>query len=802
MLAGVVSALVLMPGSAAATPQGEVVATGNSTPGFTSSNLMQITVGPDGNLWTVSQAPQKALRITPSGQVTEFTTGFLPGSNPSHLANGPDGKLWISAFRNTPGDPDRVYRMTTAGAIDDYRQSPLLGFPIAAGAGAITTGPDGNLWMTGFVNPGYLFKITPSFDFTEFQAGVVSNFTANLDPYDVTTGPDGNLWFTERNDPGRIGRITPAGAVTEFTAGLTPNSTPNSITAGPDGNLWFSEYQFPAGRIGRITPTGTITEFPADAGDPASIAAGPDGNLWFVTVDSTKIGRITTAGKVDLFPSNATVIGLNTIVAGPDGAMWFTLQNSPGQIGRIFPGPAVKTGGASAIGQSSVTLAASIRPNGQPTSFKFDLGETTAYGKQSDPGSAGSGTEFLPGLRFVTGLKPSTTYHYRAQASNDADSALGDDATFTTATALSAVKAQPRRFRVNRRGPAEKVVTAKRRKPASKGTKLKFTLSGDARVVVSLERKVTGKKKGKKRKKASYVAVGKFAVQGSRGPNIKKFSGRLGKKALKAGSYRATLIAIDKAGIRGDSKQLSFTVVRRYTRRTAVIPAARPTSHRQGLSASLARVLEIERHLETARSAARRAPQPLGLLFGNVTLSSSFRAGVLAISAIRAAVKIVPGSLACIDHDAIADMRTPTRTGDPMPVDPTPEDVQKLLQEDPGGPVVMLNLLRYDPDGGRERYAEYAPRRRRTCERVGGELLYAGDCSTALVTPEGFNWDTMLVVRYPSRQAFLDMVADPEYLEISKIRTGALAEAVLQATNALGRALRQECLKSGRSFKP
>ena len=30
-----------------------------------------------------------------------------------------------------------------------------------------------------------------------------------------------------------------------------------------------------------------------------------------------------------------------------------------------------------------------------------------------------------------------------------------------------------------------------------------------------------------------------------------------------------------------------------------------------------------------------------------------------------------------------------------------------LLAEDPGGPVVMLNLLRFRPDGGRETYGRY-----------------------------------------------------------------------------------------------
>ena len=43
-------------------------------------------------------------------------------------------------------------------------------------------------------------------------------------------------------------------------------------------------------------------------------------------------------------------------------------------------------------------------------------------------------------------------------------------------------------------------------------------------------------------------------------------------------------------------------------------------------------------------------------------------------------------------------------------------------------------------------------------------------------------WDAVLIVRYPSRQAFSDMVADPEYQQVTRLRTEALTEAVLQAT--------------------
>ena len=117
-----------------------------------------------------------------------------------------------------------------------------------------------------------------------------------------------------------------------------------------------------------------------------------------------------------------------------------------------------------------------------------------------------------------------------------------------------------------------------------------------------------------------------------------------------------------------------------------------------------------------------------------------------------------------------------------MAVDPRGTDLKRYLQEDPGGPVVMLNLLRY-AEGGRESYEQYAEALRTTfLPRYGGEILYAGDGSTSLVAETGQDWDAVLLIRYPSREAFSRMVADPDYQQVTALRTRALTEAVLQAT--------------------
>jgi uncharacterized protein (DUF1330 family) len=117
-----------------------------------------------------------------------------------------------------------------------------------------------------------------------------------------------------------------------------------------------------------------------------------------------------------------------------------------------------------------------------------------------------------------------------------------------------------------------------------------------------------------------------------------------------------------------------------------------------------------------------------------------------------------------------------------MTVNPTGADLKRYLAEDDGREVVMLNLLRFQ-DGGRPSYEEYAERLRPFLAEIGAEVIYLGDCSTTLVAPDSHDWDAVLLVRYPSRRAFSEMVRNPAYQEITGLRTRALNAAVLQATS-------------------
>jgi uncharacterized protein (DUF1330 family) len=117
-----------------------------------------------------------------------------------------------------------------------------------------------------------------------------------------------------------------------------------------------------------------------------------------------------------------------------------------------------------------------------------------------------------------------------------------------------------------------------------------------------------------------------------------------------------------------------------------------------------------------------------------------------------------------------------------MAINPTGQGLKSFLEAAPDEPVVMLNLLRFR-EGGRERYEEYLSHFGGHAREVGGEVLYYGDGAAALVAEDGQAWDAVLLVSYPTRRAFSDMVRNPAYQEGTHLRDEALVEAVLQPTS-------------------
>jgi hypothetical protein len=95
--------------------------------------------------------------------------------------------------------------------------------------------------------------------------------------------------------------------------------------------------------------------------------------------------------------------------------------------------PVVTTEAADGITATGAVLNGTIDTRDQRTSFKFELGTTTAYGIEVT-GDAGDFGVVSVGAQ-ASGLDPGTVYHYRLVATSADGTTTGDDVTFTTASA-------------------------------------------------------------------------------------------------------------------------------------------------------------------------------------------------------------------------------------------------------------------------------------------------------------------------------------------------------------------------------
>ncbi|MBI3783227.1 MAG: DUF1566 domain-containing protein [Deltaproteobacteria bacterium] len=253
-----------------------------------------ITVGPDGNLWFTSYA-DKVGNITTAGVVTEYSVPTV-NSAPMHITAGSDGNLWFTENRG-----DKIGKVTLAGVVTEYPLPPNT-YP-----NHITAGADGNVWFTKACCS--LGKVTP--------AGEITFVPIPGDATGITTGPDGNLWISLQI-PDSLAKMTADGSITLYP--LPPNGGATGIAGGADGNMWFTHESW----IGKLTPAGVVTEWAVGA--EGIITMGPDGNVWIAKDGAQRIAKFPIAPSPH--EQHATFAwsagGVNE-----DGAMFTTFLNDP-----------------------------------------------------------------------------------------------------------------------------------------------------------------------------------------------------------------------------------------------------------------------------------------------------------------------------------------------------------------------------------------------------------------------------------------------------------------------------------------
>jgi hypothetical protein len=300
--------------------------------------------------------------------------------------------------------------LTSAGVAAAATPSAITGPVTSVGPTTATA--------TGTVNPGgqattwYVEYGTSTSYGTKTANASAGSGSANTDVSASLTGLTAGTTYHYRvvatnssgTDRGADGIFTtsagPVAVTGSATSVTTTSATLNgTVDANGRATTWFFEY-------GTSTSYGTKTaEKSAGSGTNATGVAAPVSGL--------------TRGRLYHY----------RLVATSDAGT----SRGADQTFSTTTAPTAVTGAASSIGLTSAKLNGTVTPNGQATSWYFEYGTSTSYGTKTSAKSAGSGTGSTKVAASLTGLRRTTTYHYRLVATNASGTTLGADRTFSTA---------------------------------------------------------------------------------------------------------------------------------------------------------------------------------------------------------------------------------------------------------------------------------------------------------------------------------------------------------------------------------
>jgi len=112
---------------------------------------------------------------------------------------------------------------------------------------------------------------------------------------------------------------------------------------------------------------------------------------------------------------------------------------------------------------------------------------------------------------------------------------------------------------------------------------------------------------------------------------------------------------------------------------------------------------------------------------------------------------------------------------------PTPDQFKQLMSQNYKGPIVMVNLLKFKPDGGAESYKKYFEATRALMSgKAITRIVYRGKGLMPVIGDEA--WDEIALYEYPSIEAFIDMNRNKDYQAVVHYRTEALQDSRLYCT--------------------
>ncbi len=214
------------------------------------------------------------------------------------------------------------------------------------------------------------------------------------------------------------------------------------VSADADPNTGLAIYD--SGSGGWLLAGGTSLSSPLVAAFEAVTGVNGTTPAW-AYADSAVLNDPATGSNGSCSPAISEICVAGAGYDGPTGAGSISGQVAGGAPG--IGGADVAGAGAGsyteAVGSSTASLIGGVYPNGSQTKAWWQYGTTTAYGSTSSPVEIGAGTAEVAVAGALSGLAPSTGYHYRLVAQNGDGTSYGYDYTLTTPAGSTAAGSPP-----------------------------------------------------------------------------------------------------------------------------------------------------------------------------------------------------------------------------------------------------------------------------------------------------------------------------------------------------------------------
>lgn len=498
--------------------------------------IMPLTVAADG-----SMAPASAPTLTPSVQ---------------GLAVSPDGRFAYA--------PTRDFMMVSAVGLlgyaigSDGTLAPLSASPFGSGQfGDVAITPDGR----------FLFAASGT-QIQPFSIGADGNLTP-LTPVPflvqrtMKVSPDGRFLFAGRGDGVVSFAIGGDGSLTQRGSPALTGAVALQLfaVAADGGHIYMPDSNADAIVTAAIGPDGSPTvvgSTPLD--DPDAVELSPDGRFLYWA-------RRSPAAEIGV-----AAIGANGVPALlPGTAPW-----DSGEGERILVRPRPTPIARLSVTPGFVGNASSFDARGSVRAAHFDWdfgdGSTLADGGPTPQHAYAKLGTYNVRLTLSDAQGCSTRQIYTGQSTSCPGGASA------TLTVPVNVRRDPppvlgKLSITNRRFAVAALLGSAAKPKVKRGTSFRYTLSEAATARFTIERSATGRRVGKKcrpqtranaghKKCVRFKRIGAFSRAAKAGRNTTKFSGKLGRRKLKPGSYRATAIATDSAGGKSKAKRVAFRTVR------------------------------------------------------------------------------------------------------------------------------------------------------------------------------------------------------------------------------------------------